>query len=640
MAEFRNRQDDVSPDVLFQEICLPEEQDCGTGVFRFVTAKNALLPPATAEPRAVSAISLNVPRFQISATVNPGTKVISVLLGRSDGSAPTAAEIFLLPPDMDAAETHEFEVGFQNWGVVSLRLDENDLPRRSAGSTAQPSVAGVIQAKENDPISIPPLGPQCPRTFTIEEQERVVTVLDLELPFALEGLEGRLPITVLSGETKGDVGVRTRHRHPDEIARSLGLASLAPPSSGVIVAAGDPHGRINVSCIQFQFQGFVDLALRAELFQDCLDSTNEIVERYRIAKRDFRVRKVAKSDILSYGVRHRFDGQTYNDWYEPVATVCLSRVSSFPCDDFLWNALWFRYAANSGLWEHVLSEARHYSVAGESRLAIIAAFMAIELVLMQSNGSNLKAFFARFGLPVDPMPIQGKRTSVNDCLKALKTHAGKLHLEVALAERMLRHYERRNLIVHRGMRRVTEDHSRECVEDTYLLIRHVLDMLHLSVTVDLELLSVPQMDAEVSLLRLEAPEWRVAFSFEGGSLKASLVKLDSEAETTLRIPWEDLNWIPGQKAAILLSYDARHGEASLAFNGPNVVTATECRIGYVDASLLGSASFEMPEAIARPGFPGPFLVHSRVVRPEELAHLDSLFVPADGEETDSTSEDC
>lgn len=640
MAEFRNRRDNPSPDVLSQEIYLPDDQDYGTGVFRFVTKQNALFPAANAEPRAIGAIAMNVPRFQISVTINPGTKEIAVLLGRADGTEPSAVQIFLLPSDMDAALAHEVEAGFQNWQVVCLRLDGSNLPRKPASSTALPSVAGVLQAKEGVPMSIPPLGPQCPRTFTVDEQKRVTTVLDFELPFALEELEGRLPVTVVLGKIEGDVGIRTRHRHPDEIARSLGLAFLAPPSSGVIVAAGDPHGRINVSSIQFQFRGFVDLAYRREVFQECLDSTNRIVERYRMAKRDFRVRKIAKSDVLSYGARHRFDGQTYNDWYEPVAPVRLVQAPNFPCDLFLRNALWFRYAARSELWEHVLSEARHYLAVGDRRLAIVTAFMALELVLMQSNGRNLKAFFHRFGLPVAPLPIPGTRKSVNDCLTALKVHASDLSMEVAVTERMLDHYNRRNLIVHHGMMRITEDHARECIEDTYLLIRHILDMLHLSIVAQLELLSVPQMNAAFSLLRLEAPEWRVVFSFGGGSVNALLAKRDSGPETTLHIPWADLKWNPGQKGAILLSYDARFGQARLAFNGPDVVAEAKCSIGYVDASLLGLATFEMPEAIMRPGFPAQFLVHSRVVQPEELAHLNSLVVPVGDEEADATDEDC
>ena len=138
--------------------------------------------------------------------------------------------------------------------------------------------------------------------------------------------------------------MRTRQRHLDEISQSLGLAHVLPPTSGVIVATGDPHGRINVSTLQFQFRGFIDLTDRGELFDQCLDSANRIIERYRMAKHDFQVRKVAKSDILFYGARHVLDGQVYNDCYDPVAPVMLTNAPRFPCDAFLRDALWFRYA--------------------------------------------------------------------------------------------------------------------------------------------------------------------------------------------------------------------------------------------------------------------------------------------------------
>ena len=108
----------------------------------------------------------------------------------------------------------------------------------------------------------------------------------------------------------------------------------------------------------------------------------------------------------------------------------------------------------------------------------------------------------------------------------------------------------------------------------------------------------------------------------------------------MSIPWSSLNWTPGQKAVILLLYNAGTEEAKLVFNGPGIVVQSRCTMGVVDASLLNSASIEMPEAIMRPVFPGPFLVYSRVVEPEELVGIDSLFIPISDGTSDTSEENC
>jgi hypothetical protein len=641
MAEARNRMDNPSPDVLFQEIYLPDDQDFSTGTFRIRIKQNALITPAEPGPKAISSLALIAPRFQISVSVNPGTREIPVLLGRADGSDPIAVAFFFLPPELDTSLLHDFEVTFEDWQVISLTMDGAALRRSAATQTRPPSVAGVIKAKEGEPMSIPRLGPQSPRAFTVEEQKRVITAIDFELPFALEGLEGRLPLTVLlRQDVPGDVGIRTRQRHPDEIARSLGLAHILPPTSGVIVATGDPHGRINVSTLQFQFRGFVDLTNRGEVLEQCLDSANRIIECYRMAKHDFRVRKVAKTDILFYGARHFLDGQVFNDCYDPVAAVILVKAQHFPCDPMLMDALWFSYARSADLWERLMAEARHFLAVGEHRLAVVTAFTALELVLMRSNGKNLKAFCARGGLRVDPLPIPGSRKSVIDCLEFLNGHNTELRLDLGLAGRMLSHYNKRNLIVHRGMMRIAEDQARECVQDTYLLIRHVFEILHLSVVAQVEIVSLPPSNAAFPVMRVEGPEWGVVIWCASESLNASLTKQQTGEQVCVGIPWQNLNWAPGQRAAILLTYNAWTGETKLAFNGPESVGRSECSMGSIDATLVRSYSIEMPEEIMRPVSPGSCLVWPRVVEPEQLVLLGSLFIPISDETSDASEEDC
>ena len=104
------------------------------------------------------------------------------------------------------ADILAFDAVLRTVPVFSQEEAEQYAARCAETATQPPPVAAMVRAKEGEPISIPPLGPQSARTFTVEEQKRIVTALDFELPFALEGLEGRLPLTVVLGEdVPGDV---------------------------------------------------------------------------------------------------------------------------------------------------------------------------------------------------------------------------------------------------------------------------------------------------------------------------------------------------------------------------------------------------------------------------------------------------
>ena len=127
MVEVRNRMENPSPDIAFQEIHIPNDANFGTGTFRFLANKEVLVPPARPEPKAVVAIVLNPPRFQLSVSVNPGTREIPVLLGRADGTPPLASRVFVLPLGMDTGAAHEFGVVFRNWRVLSVEMDGQEL---------------------------------------------------------------------------------------------------------------------------------------------------------------------------------------------------------------------------------------------------------------------------------------------------------------------------------------------------------------------------------------------------------------------------------------------------------------------------------------------------------------------------------
>lgn len=122
-----NRIENPSPELLFQEINLPHEGNFATGSFRTKTKPNTLTPPTQPAPKAITAIAIKKPDFQISININPGTRQIPVLLGRADGTDPLTRAVFLLPHSLDTATPHDFTLYFQDWQVISFTMDGTAL---------------------------------------------------------------------------------------------------------------------------------------------------------------------------------------------------------------------------------------------------------------------------------------------------------------------------------------------------------------------------------------------------------------------------------------------------------------------------------------------------------------------------------
>lgn len=123
MAEVSSRQNDPGPDIDFQEVYLPNDQDYGTGVFRFQVKEKTLTGRGK-----ITATAVHAPHFQISAALNLGRKEVPVDLGKFDGSDPMARNVFLLPVNINLMKSHEFIVTFKNWRLVSMTMDKTALP--------------------------------------------------------------------------------------------------------------------------------------------------------------------------------------------------------------------------------------------------------------------------------------------------------------------------------------------------------------------------------------------------------------------------------------------------------------------------------------------------------------------------------
>jgi hypothetical protein len=88
----------------------------------------------------------------------------------------------------------------------------------------------------------------------------------------------------------------------------------------------------------------------------------------------------------------------------------------------------------------------------------------------------------------------------------------------------------------------------------------------------------------------------------------------------------DLNaigWVVGERGTLSVTYDAHAKVARLLFNTREVDSVSDCQLGYIDASLL---RHERRDAKHIDFLPIQFvLVHPRVIRPGELADVDSIF---------------
>ena len=129
MVDIRNRTENPSPNIAFQEIYIPDDANLGTGLFRALVKKDALALPTESEPETVIATADDPSGVRFQLDVNRLTRDISVLLGRTNDSLAVCAKTFFLLSGIDTSVTHEFEAVFRNWRVLSLKMDGQELNR-------------------------------------------------------------------------------------------------------------------------------------------------------------------------------------------------------------------------------------------------------------------------------------------------------------------------------------------------------------------------------------------------------------------------------------------------------------------------------------------------------------------------------
>ena len=137
MPEIRHQVPGSAPGVQFAEIHIPNDEDWGTGTFTTIFA-----PDAFSSGHVVASVMFNLPTFGISVTVNPN-RYIPVLLGRADGSPPTARKTFVLSVAFDASMRHICMAAFGDWQVLDLTMDDAPLAEKRIMQTAMAASAGI-----------------------------------------------------------------------------------------------------------------------------------------------------------------------------------------------------------------------------------------------------------------------------------------------------------------------------------------------------------------------------------------------------------------------------------------------------------------------------------------------------------------
>ncbi len=122
MAEIKSRETNPVPGIDYSEICIPDEQNLGTGTFTTVLQPNAM---AKINP-IISSIT-NVPVFQLIVNINGATNEITALLGKADKSPALSRKVFGLPEKIEFSDVYKFGVIFKDWKIKDLLMNGGSL---------------------------------------------------------------------------------------------------------------------------------------------------------------------------------------------------------------------------------------------------------------------------------------------------------------------------------------------------------------------------------------------------------------------------------------------------------------------------------------------------------------------------------
>lgn len=618
-----------TPDIEYVEACLPNPNFFGTGEFRFRVRNGSA-------HREVRPTIFNEPVFQASALVRD--QKLQVLLGRMDNTPPVSGKEYRIPSGVSLTAAHDFVVHFRNWVLVSASLEGAALDevRDILAGSALPLLANWVlvglHEKTGEVPTVPTLVLRSSavldgRAFNDDEKDRVLTCLEFELPFAIPHLQGVLPPTVrFPKDRKASVILATRQRSALEVFDSTGIRVDVAPGA-VLICEGDRHGRVNVSRIQFQIQGWIDITERGDLFLDCLVWFNRFLEHFREATDVYNLRRLVESDIVYYTFAHVLNDKTFNRVIEPAAPWEVSVAPSFPNDPTLAYGIYSRSQLRRSLWERLILEARTAYALHDYRIAVVNAITGLENLLAE-NKEQVKRFFSSRAIDFDKW-LTGKSSgkspdSVTICLNLLHMLGNQLGLQSQFTERLIGHYSRRHAIVHSGTLRVEPADALQAIEDVYYLSRCLLDRFDFTVNTIL----VPATDSlpETDLLLFGADSGKrgkVLLRLRKGSLVATLLA-DGHQVCQLEADVPSGSWKAGEWVSIGVTYQRASSALRLIWNDRVLQEAAVTLDSLFDASFFRShapaknlGTFVVPESAIN-------LVYHLALTPEQVADLTRI----------------
>jgi hypothetical protein len=118
MGEIKHRQMGGGPGIEYAEIHLPDDQDWGSGSYTTIFQAKAL-PPS----RPLMSAMINLPRFQLTVSINPSGEVV-ILLGETE---PKSRARLRLPWGLERTRAHSLQIQFAAWAVIGVLLDGQAL---------------------------------------------------------------------------------------------------------------------------------------------------------------------------------------------------------------------------------------------------------------------------------------------------------------------------------------------------------------------------------------------------------------------------------------------------------------------------------------------------------------------------------
>lgn len=126
MAAIKHRILNITPEIEYGEINIPDGRDMGTGPFTTVLKPNVLAFLS----KPVISVMVKKPVFRISVELNPQTGLITVLLGKAEGTEPVSSETFRFPFDMDSQPSHCVIARFKDWKIANVTLNDGSLEEK------------------------------------------------------------------------------------------------------------------------------------------------------------------------------------------------------------------------------------------------------------------------------------------------------------------------------------------------------------------------------------------------------------------------------------------------------------------------------------------------------------------------------